>query len=208
MKTFELKPVEQNAEVLNAHKAITDLQKLISSVENEFKELDKLVDDTSSKHQTALAAFGLGKITKDELAKIELAMKEAQGKKQKFSGENNDVVMANRKQALKNLEAELLAAEDLAKDKLMSEIDEFIESLRVELQEPIKQIKDAIKILNDVLKQKRSLSPQSSLTTKYNFPFDNLTTIYNYLRCIEYLGTDKIDSDFIQSIDSKLRFLN
>ena len=208
MKTFELKTVDQNPEVIKVRSSITELKNSIASIEHEQKTLSDKVNETSQSYQDALVNQGLGKIDKQKFASVEVAMREAQSKLQKFNAENNSGILTARKQALSDLEAELLAAEDSAKDKLMSEIDEFIESRRVELQEPIKQIKDAIKNLHDVLKQKRSLSPQSALTSRYNFPFDNLTTVYNYLRCLEYLGTDKIDSDFIQTIDSKSRFLN
>ena len=208
MKTLVLKTIDQNPEVIKVKSSITELRNSIASIEHEQKTLSDKVNETSQSYQDALVKQGLGKIDKQKFASVEVAMREAQNKLQKFNAENNSGILTAKRQALSDLEAELLAAEDLANDKLISEIDEFIESQRVVLQEPIKKIKDAIKDLHEVLKQKRSLSPQSSLTTKYNFPFDNLTTVYNYLRCIEYLGTDKIDSEFIQSIDSKLRFLN
>jgi chromosome segregation ATPase len=208
MKTFELKTVDQNPEVVSVKNSIKELKHSIASLEHERKTLSDKVNETSQSYQDALTQHGLGKGDKQGIASFEVAMRESQNRLHKFDSTNNPGFMAAKKQALSNLEAELLAAEDLAKDKLMSEMDEFIETQRVELQEPIKKIKEAIKILHDVLKQKKNSSPQSTLTFKYNFPFDNLTMIYNYLRCLEYLGTDKIDSDFVQTVDTKFRFLD
>lgn len=207
MRVLELKTVEQMPEVLKVKSAISEMQKSINSVENDSRELDKLVSETSTNHQNALSDFGLGKINKDEFAKIELAMKEAQNKKHKFVEANNSVVIANKKQALKNLEVELKAAEDLAADEIVKEIDKQIEEIRTEIQSPILEIKKSIKELEILLKHKRLHSPNSTLTSRYNFPFDNLVRVWNYLRTLEFIGTDKIDSDFIQYIDSS-RFLN
>ena len=194
--------------MITANKAIADLKASINSVENEFKELDKIASDTSTKHQQALTDLGLGKISKDEFAKIELALKEAQDKRHKYGDQNNGVVMANRKQALANLELELQAAKDMAAQNIVDECAEFIEATRSELAKPIEQIKSVIKELNTVMNQMKKYSQNSSLQFKYDFAFNNLPEIYNRLTVLENIGTNNLDSEFITVYDKSKRFLD
>lgn len=208
MKKLQLTTVEQNPEVLKVQKAIAELKNSIKSAEHDLSTLDKLVTDTSLAHQKALADFGLSKLSKDEFASIELAMKEAEGKRHKFITENNPTVLANKKQALSNLEAELQATKDFAAQNNVAECRDFIESTRTDLKKPIAQIKNAIKEMDKALVQMRDNSPAATIPFKYEFALRNIHQIYNYLTVLENIGTDNLDSEFVQIFDRSVRFLD
>jgi hypothetical protein len=208
MKKLQLTTVEQNPEVLKVQSAINELTKSMKSTESDRAALDKLVEDTGLAYRKALADFGLGKLNKDELASIELAMKEAEGKRHKFKSENNPTVLSHRKQALSNLEAELQATKDYAAQNNVAECRDFIESIRTDLKEPIDQIKNAIKELDKALVQMRNNSAAATISFKYEFALRNIHQIYNYLTVLENIGTDNLDSEFVQIFDSSVRFLD
>lgn len=206
MKTFELKTVDQNTNVIKVKESIASLKQAINSVDNEDQTLSKSVNDTSQNYQDALVKKGLGKINNNQFAEIESSMKEARDKLQKFNGENNPVVRGVKKQALAKLEEELKLAEELAATEICNEVDSYIEELRLELQDPVNKIKESLREFKKVLEIKRRLSPSSTLVFRYEYPHNNLAKVHNYLKIVELIGKE-IPQETLFRIENSREFI-
>lgn len=218
MRSFELKTVDQNPEVIRIKGVIENYKKSIGSYERDRDELVKKSQKSIDAYREGLVRKELGEITQGQLDTLLEDTKTQQFALQKYEQDNNSEIENARIQALNKLQNELETAEAIALDEIDSEIEDYVEEIRLEALSHINGVKPIIKQLFRVINHKAIVfqlkNPGGNhtryLPTKYEYPRDNAIHIHNMLKAIELVGLDEngLTIDLIKKIATNQEFID
>lgn len=211
MKTFELKTVDQNPEVLKIKNSIQQLKDSIIG-------MDKNLDDKTVQLESERQEFyqknvkkELGEITDKEFNDAKKQALQSEVVFNNFVQNQYTIEKKAKAEAIKVLEERLAETEAVAFGELNNKFDSYIEELRLESIEVVEKLKPIIKECHKVIEAKMILGEKhsgkyKSLPVRYDYPFGRLIQIHNSLKTLTMVGSLELtgNGDIVQQVINKL----
>ena len=214
MKTFELKTVDQNPEVLKIKNSIQQLKNSIVGMDKNLMDKTVQLERERQGFYQLNVKKELGEITEKEFNDAKKQALQSEVVYNAFVQNQYTIEKKAKAEAIKVLEERLAKTEATALGELNNEFDSYIEELRLEATEVVEKLKPIIKECHKVIEAKMILEQKhsgnyKSLPVRYDYPFGHLIQIHNSLKILTMVGSLELtgNGDLVQKVINKLEYV-